>query len=144
MAPRMLPNWIGRVTPVVTLLLVALLSLPSDAATKKAAPKGTGNPFDLLKGYWTGGGTIAPGKKSSPERVSCHVTYNVAGANVSQSMRCAGTDYKFNKREAHLLAAARSLGPGARAPTTPLALSAAAPRAIPCMPSSTATSSRAG
>ena len=96
MAPRMLPNWIGGVASVVTLLLVALLSLPSDAATKKAAPKGTGNPFDLLKGYWTGGGTIAPGKKTSPERVSCHVTYNVAGANVSQSMRCAGTDYKFN------------------------------------------------
>jgi len=65
--------------PVVTLLLVALLSLPSNAATKKAAPKGTGNPFDLLKGYWTGGGTIGPGKKTSPERVSCHVTYNVAG-----------------------------------------------------------------
>jgi hypothetical protein len=48
MAPRMLPNWIGGVAPVVTLLLVALLSLPSDAATKKAAPKGAGNPFVLL------------------------------------------------------------------------------------------------
>jgi hypothetical protein len=48
MAPRMLPNRIGKVAPVLTLLLVALLSVPSDAATKKAAPKGTGNPFDRL------------------------------------------------------------------------------------------------
>jgi hypothetical protein len=94
MAPRMLPNWIGKVAPVLTLLL-ALLSIPSDAATKKAAPKGTGNPFDTLKGYWTGGGTVTPVKGNS-ERVSCKVTYNVAGASVSQSMRCAGTDYKFN------------------------------------------------
>jgi hypothetical protein len=43
----MLPNRIGKVAPVLTLLLVALLSVPSDAATKKA-PKGTGNPFDRL------------------------------------------------------------------------------------------------
>jgi len=38
MAPRMLPNR-------MTLLLVALLSVPSDAATKKAAHW---NPFDRL------------------------------------------------------------------------------------------------
>ena len=50
MAPRMLPNRIGKVTPVLTLLLVAILSVPSEAATKKAAAKGTGNHFDLLKG----------------------------------------------------------------------------------------------
>ncbi len=31
-----------------------------------------------------------------PEKVSCHVTYNVAGSAVSQTMRCAGTDYKIN------------------------------------------------
>ena len=48
MVPRMLPDWIGKVAAVVTLLLVALLSMPSDAATKKAAPKATGNPFDIL------------------------------------------------------------------------------------------------
>ena len=104
MGPRMLSNWIGKVTPVAILLLVALMSLPADAATKKASPataakkappKGTGNPFDLLKGYWSGGGTVTPAKGNA-EKVSCKVTYNVAGPSVSQSMRCAGTDYKFN------------------------------------------------
>jgi hypothetical protein len=95
MGPRLLTNSIGKVMPVVVLLLVALLSLPAESATKKAPPKGTGNPFDILKGYWTGGGTVAPGK-GNPEKVSCKVTYNVAGANISQNMRCAGTDYKFN------------------------------------------------
>src|SRR6185436_20222395 len=95
MAPRTLPNRIGKVAPVLTLVLVAFLAMPSDAATKKAAPKATGNPFDILKGYWTGGGTVTP-VKGNPERVSCKVTYMVAGASVSQTMRCAGTDYKFN------------------------------------------------
>ncbi len=95
MAPRMIPNWIGKATPVAMLLLVALISLPAESATKKAPPKGTGNPFDLLSGYWSGGGTIAPGK-GNPEKVSCRVTYNVAGSAVTQNMRCAGTDYKFS------------------------------------------------
>ncbi len=104
MAPRLLPNWVGKVTPIAMLLLVALVSLPADAATKKAAPattakkappKGTGNPFDLLNGYWSGGGTVVPGK-GAPEKVSCKVTYNVAGSAITQNMRCAGTDYKFS------------------------------------------------
>jgi hypothetical protein len=95
MAPRMIPIWIGKAMPVVTLLLVTLVSLPAESATKKAPPKGTGNPFDLLNGYWSGGGTVAPGK-GNPEKVSCTVTYNVAGSAVTQNMRCASTDYKFN------------------------------------------------
>lgn len=95
MAPRLLPNWIGKLTPVLMLLLVALMSLPAESATKKATLKGTGNPFDLLSGYWSGGGTVVPGK-GAPEKVSCKVTYNVAGSAVTQNMRCAGTDYKFN------------------------------------------------
>ncbi|HEX7532361.1 MAG TPA: hypothetical protein VF340_03890 [Methyloceanibacter sp.] len=95
MADRLLPKWVGKVTPIFALLLVALVSLPAWSATKTAAPKGTGNPFDLLKGYWSGGGTVAPGK-GAPEKVSCKVTYSVEGSAVSQNMRCAGTDYKFN------------------------------------------------
>ncbi len=95
MAPRLLPNWIGKVTPIVMLLLVALMSLPAESATKKAPPKGTGNPFDLLNGFWSGGGTVAPGK-GNPEKVSCKVTYNVQGSAVTQTLRCASTDYKFN------------------------------------------------
>lgn len=103
MGPRLLSTLIGRVTPVAMLLLVALASMPAEAVTKKAAPavtkkaapKGTGNPFDLLKGYWTGGGTVTP-MKGNAEKVSCKVTYTVAGSAVSQNMRCAGTDYKVN------------------------------------------------
>jgi hypothetical protein len=120
MAPRVLPNWIGKVAPVLTLVLVALLSLPSEAATKKAAPKGTGNPFDLLKGYRSGGGAVVPGK-GNPERVSCKVTYTVAGSNVSQSMRCAGTDYKFNTSSKLISSGGKISGPGAKPPTTPQA-----------------------
>ena len=71
------------------LLLVVFFAMPSNAATKKAAPKATGNPFDILKGYWTGGGTVTP-VKGNPERVSCKVTYIVADASASQTMRCAG------------------------------------------------------
>jgi hypothetical protein len=65
----MIPNWIDKATPVVTLLLVALVWLPAESATKKAPLKGTGNPLDLLNGYWLGGGTVAPGK-GNPEDVS--------------------------------------------------------------------------
>jgi hypothetical protein len=91
----MVPNWTGKATPVVMLLFVALISSPAESASKKVPPKGTGNPFDLLNGYWSGGGMIAPGK-GNPEKVSCRVTYSVAGSAVTQNMRCAGTDYKFN------------------------------------------------
>jgi hypothetical protein len=96
MAPRLLTILTGKVLPVVLLLLVALIAVPAESATKKkAAPKGTGNPFDQLKGYWSGGGTVIP-QKGGAEKVSCRVTYIVAGSAISQNMRCAGTDYKFN------------------------------------------------
>jgi hypothetical protein len=75
---------------------MALVSMPAESASKKKAPsKGTGNPFVLLNGYWTGGGTVTP-RKGHPEKVSCRVTYSVAGSSIAQNMRCAGTDYKFN------------------------------------------------
>jgi hypothetical protein len=95
MAPRLLLILTRKVLPVAILLLVALVSMPAESATKKASPKGTGNPFDQLKGYWTGGGTVTP-QKGGAEKVSCRVTYTVAGSAVTQNMRCAGTDYKFN------------------------------------------------
>ena len=95
------------------LLLVALVSLPAESVTQKAPRKGTDNPFDLLNGYWSGGGTVAPGKGAA-EKVSCKVTYNVAGSAVSQNMRCAGTDYKLNSGSKLTYVAARSPAPGAR------------------------------
>jgi hypothetical protein len=98
MGPRLLTNLTGKIVPVVTLVFVALLALPIASEAKRAPATtagGTGNPFDQLKGYWSGGGTVNP-LKGNPEKVSCHVTYQVAGSNVTQNMRCAGTDYKVN------------------------------------------------
>lgn len=107
MAPRTLPNWIAKVAPVLTLLLVAFLAMPSDAATKKAAPKATGNPFEILKGYWTGGGTVTP-VKGNPERVSCKVstwsetTYDasgsVSGSAVGNTVHAVINGPKFSGR----------------------------------------------
>ena len=90
MALRLQTTMTGRVLPVATLLLVALASAPVESAATKS-----GNPFNKLKGYWSGGGTVTP-PKGQTEKVSCRVTYSVAGSAVTQNMRCAGTDYKFN------------------------------------------------
>ena len=76
-------------------LPLAVVIATASLAAVTAAPKATGNPFDQLKGYWTGGGTVTP-TNGKAEKVSCRVTYNVAGSAVSQNMRCAGTDYKIN------------------------------------------------
>ncbi|MGZ5916295.1 MAG: hypothetical protein ACXWJ4_03065 [Methyloceanibacter sp.] len=90
MGHRLVSSTIGNAVPVLALLVVAIFVAPA-----YSAPKASGNPFDTLKGYWTGGGTVSP-VNGKPEKVSCHVTYNVAGSAVSQTMRCAGTDYKIN------------------------------------------------
>jgi hypothetical protein len=95
MGPRLLSNLTGRILPVVMLVLLALFALPTDSEAKKSSSGGSGNPFDQLKGYWAGGGTVNP-IKGNPEKVSCRVTYAVAGSSVTQNMRCAGTDYKVN------------------------------------------------
>jgi hypothetical protein len=94
MGPRLLSKLTGKILPVLMLLLVPFLTMPVDAASKKPS-QGTDNPFDQLKGYWTGGGTLSP-VQGNAEKVSCRVIYNVAGSSVSQTIRCAGTDYKVN------------------------------------------------
>jgi hypothetical protein len=91
MGYRLLSSLARRTLPLA--VLIATASLASSAVT--AAPKATGNPFDQLKGYWSGGGTVTP-TNGKAEKVSCRVTYNVAGPAISQNMRCAGTDYKIN------------------------------------------------
>jgi hypothetical protein len=92
MGYRLLSSLIGKALPLGALLFTALLVLPAESAPPKGS---SGNPFDQLKGYWTGGGTVSP-VNGNPEKVSCRVTYNVAGSAVSQNLRCAGTDYKIN------------------------------------------------
>jgi hypothetical protein len=98
MRPRLLPRSAGKILPVLVLLLVALLAMPAAAASKKVSPPAaTDNPFDQLKGYWTGGGTLSP-VQGNAEKVSCRVIYSVDGPSVAQTIRCAGTDYKVNTR----------------------------------------------
>lgn len=87
MGPRLLSPLLSKAMPFAAILLVALCAWPAESASK--------NPFDQLKGYWSGSGTITP-INGKAEKVSCKVTYNVTGAKVSQNIRCAGTDYKFN------------------------------------------------
>jgi len=91
MGYRLFSSLTRRALPLAALILAAALASPAEAA----APKAAGNPFDQLKGYWRGGGTVTP-TNGKAEKVSCRVTYNVAGTNVSQTMNCAGTDYKIN------------------------------------------------
>jgi hypothetical protein len=72
--------------PLAALVLTAALAAPGEAA---------GNPFDQLSGDWKGGGTVRPAD-GHPKKVSCKVTYKVAGSNMSQNLRCSGTDYRIN------------------------------------------------
>jgi hypothetical protein len=79
--------------PLAALILAAALVAPGGAA----APKAAGNPFDQLSGDWKGGGTVTPAD-GQPKKVSCKVTYKVAGSNMSQNLRCAGSDYRINSK----------------------------------------------
>ena len=48
-----------------------------------------------LKGTWRGSGTASP-SKGARERISCRVKYDVKATTVTQSIRCAGADYRIN------------------------------------------------
>lgn len=53
------------------------------------------NPFSKLSGSWRGSGQVSP-LGGQGERVRCRVGYSVSGASVTQSINCAGTDYRVN------------------------------------------------
>ena len=72
------------------LIIAAALAAPGEAAAPKAA-----DPFEKLKGDWKGGGTVVP-SDGEPKKVSCKVTYKVAGRTTTQRLRCAGNDYSIN------------------------------------------------
>ncbi|HEY8276321.1 MAG TPA: hypothetical protein VIG52_04930 [Methyloceanibacter sp.] len=91
MVYRLFSSLFGLGGALVTLLAVSIGASQASAASTKA----TGNPFDQLKGHWRGGGTMTP-INGKPEKVSCRVIYNVADSAVTQTMNCAGTDYKVN------------------------------------------------
>jgi hypothetical protein len=84
---------LGMFASLVRRVLTAAILLVSLATS--SAISASANPFEKLKGNWSGSGTVDP-LKGKPERVSCRATYKVEGAAVTQSMRCAGTEYKFD------------------------------------------------
>jgi hypothetical protein len=74
------------------LILVAATSFGL-AASAQAAD----GAFEQLKGDWTGGGTVVPGK-GGPKKVDCNVTYDLAGSTLSQDMSCTGDDYEIEAK----------------------------------------------
>lgn len=97
MAPRLLTILTAKLAPALLLVLVALVSGPTDAASTKAPPRGEGNPFDQLKGDWTGGGMVTP-SRGDPEKVDCKVSYTAAGNTVTQALLCTGVDNRYDAK----------------------------------------------
>ena len=52
------------------------------------------NPFEKLNGDWTGEGTVKL-KDGVLKKVTCKVTYKVAGSDLSQELSCTGDDYEI-------------------------------------------------
>ena len=78
---------ISRLVAVATLSIMVIGGVSAAEA----------NPFSTLSGSWRGSGQVSPyGGKG--ERVNCRVGYSVSGAQITQSILCAGTDYKVNAK----------------------------------------------
>jgi hypothetical protein len=73
-----------------TLVLVSSFCALGFAIPAKAAD----NPFEQLKGDWTGGGTVwlTDGKV---KKVDCKATYKTSGSNLTQNLQCTGDDYEI-------------------------------------------------
>lgn len=54
----------------------------------------SGGPFAGFDGSWSGTGTVAL-SDGTTERIRCKANYQVAGANLKQSLQCASDSYKF-------------------------------------------------
>ena len=66
------------------------------ALTAMSGPaKANESPFGAMNGAWSGGGTItlASGAK---EQIRCRANYDVSGANLALTIRCASASYKFD------------------------------------------------
>jgi hypothetical protein len=74
---------------VASALAAAVFILSSAANAQGAA-----NAFEMMKGNWTGTGTITLGG-GAKERIRCRATYDVDGDFVRQDLRCASDSYKF-------------------------------------------------
>jgi hypothetical protein len=77
--------------------LAAVLLLTGLTSLGLAASAQADTAFEQLKGDWTGGGTVVPGK-GGPKKVDCNVTYKLAGSTLSQNMSCTGDDYEIEAK----------------------------------------------
>jgi hypothetical protein len=75
--------WRGRLGIVTAAGLLAFGSVQARA-----------DPFAGLSGSWSGGGTIET-SDGTRERIRCRATYEVAGAELQQQLRCASDSYRF-------------------------------------------------
>lgn len=88
---------------------LAAVALLAGSAFGASATPVSANAFNKLKGSWRGGGVVSPVGGAS-EKVACRVSYGVAGASVTQSITCAGTDYRINANAKLKLSSGRSVG----------------------------------
>jgi hypothetical protein len=89
MGHRLFSSSTHRAMPLAALVIAASLAAPGNAATP------AGDLFEQLSGDWKGGGTVTPAK-GDPMKVACKATYKVTGSNLTQNLRCAGTDYRID------------------------------------------------
>jgi hypothetical protein len=86
-----------RLTILTARLLSMMLLVVAAFASVEAGAAAEGNPFDQLKGDWTGGGVVTPAKGGT-KKVTCKVTYAVSGSTATQNMVCNGDDYQFDAK----------------------------------------------
>jgi hypothetical protein len=77
------------------LLLGLILAACLAARGATAAPPAGDDPFEQLKGDWTGAGRVIL-SDGTVKPVTCTATYKLAGRNVTQTLHCTGNDYEVN------------------------------------------------
>src|SRR5678816_3143890 len=78
-------NYPSRALKIAT--LAGVLSLGMSQA------RAADNPFDNMRGNWTGGGTVTL-SSGVQERVRCGASYQPSGPSVRMALRCASDSYK--------------------------------------------------
>jgi hypothetical protein len=87
---KLLPPSAHKAVLLLGLILGAFLASPAEAASPAA-----GDPFEALKGDWTGGGRVIL-SDGTIKQVTCTAKYKGTGSNVTQTLHCTGNDYEVN------------------------------------------------
>lgn len=93
-----MPTSSFRLAASAAVLAVAAAFSPPAAAQSSAAAAAAG-PFSVLKGSWTGSGTIVQ-SNGATERLRCRATYQVDsdGTSLQQQLACNSDNYNFELR----------------------------------------------